>query len=136
MTGIKAVVLALVLAIANPLCCCLAGLKADDRTPISSDRTHSCCTSESQTDKPANSSETHARDICPHEQERDSQISQTIDSIDSLIVPTLFVDTLLNLTEFVPAANSQERFLCDFDRLLDVPKPVESYSQTYCVYTL
>lgn len=135
MTLIKTVAIALITAIANPLCCCLTLSASEVDEPIKKAE-HACCsTSNQQSEDAGDTASDHASDACPHEQEKSSQISQSVDSTDSLLKPVLTVAEFLPTIVFGYLANGEGHSVShQLERLLSPPSTPTA--QDYCVFLL
>lgn len=139
MTKFKAASIALVLAIANPLCCCFAGIsfsEPDTSSENQSPSTYGCCSTSSKEAEKPNSATTHSRDTCPHDQERDSQIAEAPDAVRPTLAAAFLVNPFAILPPSVHSPVNTESSHSERALAFAIPKPVETYSQTYCVYTI
>lgn len=123
----------MVLAIANPLCCCSAGLFAMDAMPQA--EAHSCCSSASdtaKTDMPAQPA--HDTENCPHQATKAFQVlakqdvqnaSLHVELLPALIAVLQSYDFVIEQTEFCKVSV----------KTASVVGP-PSITQDYCVYRI
>ncbi|MDQ8185500.1 hypothetical protein [Pelagicoccus sp. SDUM812002] len=127
MFGIKFTAILLITAIFNPLCCCL------DLSAMEPQPEHSCC---SATPDAANSeTEHHTQAECPHESEKNSQISEPASAHDSIVKSQISQAALLFALEFLQRDSGRETTpLFTLDRT-SLP-PTSPDLEEYCVYIL
>ncbi len=128
MPFLKTVAIILIAAIANPICCCFAGISSEVEASLQ----HGCCSTE---DGQRESSQQHATDECPHQLEKASKISQSGDLADSL------AKSLLHFPTVRPSFEAQCGTALFASARLPVGKgekalPIAAIAQAYCVYLL
>lgn len=120
-------------ALANPFCCCTAELLAPAQ--VTAGEAHGCCTSEvPEPGSMPRSDSDHKPGECPHQLTRDHQQSGQQD-VQAVQAVTDFVPLLLARIEFQSANLSGGRVL----PLGEVKAPKgspPSFSQLYCVYRI
>jgi hypothetical protein len=120
----------MVLAIANPLCCCTAGLFSMDAAPKAD--AHSCCSSTSDTAAPVEPA--HDSKNCPHQSTKTFQALANqdvknapmhVDLLPALIAVLQSYDFVVESTEFSKVT----------EKTASMEKP-PSITQDYCVYRI
>ncbi|MCH6256819.1 hypothetical protein MLD52_09695 [Puniceicoccaceae bacterium K14] len=125
----KTAAILLIAAIANPFCCCLAGMD----TLEEASEYHGCCEAVKDTQNEAATQ--HNPDNCPHEAEKGAQIVENADSGSALVKLIDFVvfdfPGILGISE----TNFREEFTA---RAIFAERaiPDTPLAQTYCVYLL
>lgn len=131
MFGIKFTAILLITAIFNPLCCCL-DLTAKDAEPAPQPE-HSCCATAPDSGK--TDANQHTQADCPHESEKNSQISEAANAHDSIAKTQASHAALLYTFELLPRDTDREATqLPHLDKTSSLPTtPV---AEEYCVYIL
>ncbi len=130
----KTIAILLVAAIANPLCCCFAAFSGQEQAVEQAMVEHACC-SKDHGQQQTSTSEKKSHQDCPHQLEKESQISQAADSFDSQLIPHLFI--LANLAQYLetlapaPLANSYPNYEAPEQTIAAPP-----LLQGYCVYLI
>lgn len=134
---LKTVAILLIAALANPICCCLA-FSADVAETANNEEfsaEHACCLANQSAKKDQIPQERHDPRDCPHEYEKDSQISQSANAADALIKLSLFLPTELPLPlEGIRIDSAYSYARSNHEQILS--KTRQSLSQTHCVYLL
>lgn len=125
--------LLMVLAIANPLCCCTIGLFAMDAAPQAD--VHSCCSSASdtaKTDTPAQSQ--HDTENCPHQATKAFQVLAKQDVLNASLHWDL-LPALVAVLQSYDCVIEQTEFCKVSEKTASLVGP-PSITQDYCVYRI
>ena len=132
MKSYKAVAALLIAVFANPLCCCLSANASQSATHVAKADNHACCHSQ-QTEAERDLSG-HDKQECQHQLQKDSKISQSPDSSDTLSKPLLLTTTFHPADLCIRASLEPQTDILSA-KSIAVPKDAPT-PQANCVYLL
>lgn len=126
----------MVIAVANPLCCCTADVFAMDEALPMQSTAASCCSSHDAGDKTDSTAPVHDTENCPHQASKEFQsIAASQQDVKTLQAHAELLPVLAYLFETYELRSQRVSHTRVSDLTASIAAPPE-ISQVYCVYRI